>query len=97
MADAISPPQAGARTQTTLDLTSRRQLWNRVTYVAFAACACALVICIAAIIIFISSKGLTTFFKDKVSLTQFFFSPVWQPDEKPAAYGAGHSSSVHWK
>lgn len=88
MAEAIIPPREGMRARTTLDLSSRRRLWNRVTYIAFAACAMALVVFIAAIIIFIGSKGLTTFIKDKVSITQFFFSTVWQPDEKPAAFGA---------
>ncbi len=88
MAEAIHPPRTGASAQTTLDLSSRRRLWNRVTYITFAACAMALVVFIAAIIIFIGSKGLTTFIKNKVSITQFFFSTVWQPDEKPGAFGA---------
>ena len=88
MAEAIIPPQAGTRAGTTLDLTSRRRLWNRITYMIFAACAFALVVFIAAIILFIGSKGLATFVRDKVSPLQFLFSKVWQPDEKPAAYGA---------
>lgn len=88
MAEAIIPPQEGARARTTLDLSSRRRLWNRVTYITFAACAIALVVFIAAIIIFIGSKGFTTFITNNVSITQFFFSTVWQPDGKPAAFGA---------
>lgn len=89
MAEAIIPPQAGATSaETALRLTARRRLWNSVTYVLFAACAIALVIFIAAIIVFIGSKGLTTFFRNKVSITQFLFSTVWHPDDKPAAYGA---------
>ena len=88
MAEAIIPPQEGARARTTLDLSSRRRLWNRVTYITFAACAIVLVVFIAAIIIFIGSKGFATFITNKVSITQFFFSTVWQPDEKPASFGA---------
>ncbi|MCA1723830.1 MAG: phosphate ABC transporter permease subunit PstC [Thermomicrobia bacterium] len=88
MADAIIPPQAGVKGRTTLDLTARRRLGNRVTYGVFAACALALVLFIAAIIVFVSSKGLTTFIKDRVSITQFLFSTVWQPDAQPGTFGA---------
>ncbi len=85
---ALNPPRAVARPASSLTISARRRLWNRATYVTFAACAMALVVVIVAIVIFISSKGLATFFKNKVSLGTFLFSTEWRPDEQPAQIGA---------
>ncbi len=88
MAEAVIPPRHRSRQRSSLEATTQRRLWNRVTYLVFAACAFALVGVIVAIILYISSKGLTTFFKNHVPLSQFLFSTVWQPDEQPASFGA---------
>lgn len=85
---ALNPPRAVSRPASSLTISAQRRLWNRATYVTFAACAMALVVVIVAIIIFISSKGLATFFKNKVSLGTFLFSTEWRPDEQPAQIGA---------
>ena len=37
---------------------------------------------------FIFSKGMNTFIHDGVSIKEFLFSSVWQPDGEPARFGA---------
>src|SRR4051794_38583484 len=85
---AIDVPREGARLSKSLAMTAQRRLWNRVTQIIFTACALILVVVIAAIILYISSKGLATFITNKVPLTQFLFSKTWAPDEKPGTFGA---------
>jgi phosphate transport system permease protein len=86
---AINPPHAGARSARSLEMTAQRRLWNRVTQAVFVACALILVVVIVAIFLYVGSKGLTTFIKNKVPLAQFLFSTTWAPDEKPGTFGAG--------
>ncbi len=71
-----------------LDLTSKRRFANRATFIVFGACAGLLVVTILAILFFIGSKGLATFFINKVPITQFLFDTTWQPDESPPTLGA---------
>jgi phosphate transport system permease protein len=72
----------------TLELTNRRRVTNRATWLAFASCAMALIVIIAALILYIGSKGLALFFHDKISPVTFLFTQAWDPTNKPADLGA---------
>src|SRR3954470_18729108 len=85
---ATNPVQAGARRARSLELTTRRRILDRVTHGIFVACALVLVAVIVAIILFISSKGIATFVRNHVPLSQFLFSTTWAPDERPGTFGA---------
>lgn len=50
-------------------------------------CGLLIVIATLAIIIFIFSKGINTFIKDKYPLFKFLFSTVWKPDAEAASGG----------
>ncbi|MCT8976898.1 phosphate ABC transporter permease subunit PstC [Clostridium sp. CX1] len=51
-------------------------------------CGLLIVFLTLAILIFLSSKGLSTFIKDGYSLREFLFSSQWQPDNKNPKLGA---------
>lgn len=85
---AIDVPSRAMIPARSLNLTAKRRFWNRVTQIVFATSALVLVLVIAAIILYISSKGLATFLRNKVPLTDFLFSKRWAPDERPGHYGA---------
>ncbi|MCY6372341.1 phosphate ABC transporter permease subunit PstC [Clostridium ganghwense] len=51
-------------------------------------CGFLIVILTLAIIGFVASKGLSTFFKDGYSLTEFLFSTTWRPDSETPQFGA---------
>lgn len=50
-------------------------------------CAAILILTSLAIVYFIASKGLSTFFINGVSITQFFSGMNWNPEGDPAQYG----------
>ncbi len=72
----------------TLELTTRRRITSRVTWLIFAACACVLIVIIAALILYIGTKGLALFVHDRVSPLRFLFTKTWDPTDKPPALGA---------
>ncbi|WP_425456349.1 phosphate ABC transporter permease subunit PstC [Brevibacillus fluminis] len=47
-----------------------------------------LIVVVLSITYFIASKGLSTFFVDKVSFTEFLSGTKWDPEDDPASYGA---------
>lgn len=47
-----------------------------------------LIVVVLSITYFIASKGLSTFFADKVSLSDFLTGTKWDPEEEPGSYGA---------
>lgn len=58
-----------------------KNLKNEYIGRSFASlCGLAIVILTIAIIVFLASKGLSTFFKDGYSLKEFLFSTNWKPD-----------------
>lgn len=52
------------------------------------ACVFILVIIIFSMVIFVSSKGLATFFKDGISVGAFLTGTKWSPSGEPAVFGA---------
>jgi phosphate transport system permease protein len=51
-------------------------------------CGLLIVVLTFSIMFFIFSKGMNTFIHDGVSIKEFLFSSVWQPDGEPARFGA---------
>lgn len=47
-----------------------------------------LIVVVLSITYFIASKGLSTFFVDKVSFSEFMSGTKWDPEDDPASYGA---------
>ncbi|MGO0058486.1 phosphate ABC transporter permease subunit PstC [Brevibacillus fluminis] len=47
-----------------------------------------LIVVVLSITYFIASKGLSTFFVDKVSFSEFLTGTKWDPEDDPASYGA---------
>ncbi len=54
---------------------------NRVSQIAFAACALVVIAAIAAIFIFVGSQSYQTFTQSHISFGAFFTGTVWSPDE----------------
>ncbi|MDP4144670.1 MAG: phosphate ABC transporter permease subunit PstC [Bacillota bacterium] len=71
----------------------RRSIWQKTKteYLGrgFAVfCGLLIVILTLSIIVFVSSKGIQTFTKDKYSLFDLLFSSTWKPDSETPKFGA---------
>lgn len=58
----------------------KRKISDKIGMYAVFICAALLIIVTISIFYFVASKGLSTFFKDKMSIKDFLFTTVWKPD-----------------
>ncbi|EST54409.1 phosphate ABC transporter permease [Brevibacillus panacihumi W25] len=70
-------------------LTSNKRQWteNVTGRVIATVCAALLIIVVLSITYFIASKGLSTFFVNGISITEFLSQVKWDPEGEPAVYG----------
>lgn len=67
---------------------NKRQWTENVTGKVIATvCAALLIVVVLSITYFIASKGLSTFFVNGVSITEFLTHSKWDPEGEPAVYG----------
>ncbi|MDO7906112.1 phosphate ABC transporter permease subunit PstC [Paenibacillus sp. JX-17] len=70
-------------------LMKEKHFWEEWTGRVFTSvCVVFLIVVILSIVYFVASKGVMTFAKDGVSLSEFFFGTTWSPDGSPAKFGA---------
>ncbi|HZG82764.1 phosphate ABC transporter permease subunit PstC [Brevibacillus panacihumi] len=70
-------------------LTSNKRQWteNVTGRLIATVCAALLIIVVLSITYFIASKGLSTFFVNGISITEFLSQVKWDPEGEPAVYG----------
>lgn len=70
-------------------LTSNKRQWteNVTGRLIATVCAALLIIVVLSITYFIASKGLSTFFVNGISITEFLSQIKWDPEGDPAVYG----------
>jgi len=70
-------------------LTSNKRQWteNVTGRLIATVCAALLIIVVLSITYFIASKGLSTFFVNGISITEFLSQVKWDPEGDPAVYG----------
>ncbi len=69
----------------------RTELFGKSTVTFFGVFLITLTLCM---VFFIASKGLSTFFKDKLSPIDFLFSSAWKPDRPPENGGPAIGASI---
>ncbi|MFP3416093.1 phosphate ABC transporter permease subunit PstC, partial [Bacillus sp. SIMBA_074] len=68
--------------------SNKRQFPENLTGRTIALdCAALLVVVVLSITYFIASKGLSTFFVNGVSITEFLTQLKWDPEGEPSVYG----------
>lgn len=86
--------QTGGETVMNSKMKSRRPLrekhyWEEWTGRIYTSiCVVFLIVVMFSIVYFVASKGLSTFFQNGISLSDFLTGKTWNPAGEPAAYGA---------
>lgn len=84
--NAVQPNQTEIKNK--LIYKNKKQHWeNSIGKILTMVCAVLLIIVVLSITYFIASKGLSTFFVDKVSFADFITGLDWDPEDDPAQFG----------